>query len=675
MAAPEQPDAGPARGTVELELELLDGHRRAIGARADRMFAGVLLCECLAAVAFALLAAVRGTSPAPWLAVAARGAAVVAAPIYAALRHPGRPVTRHAIAIGQGLAAGLLAHGPAGAPPGIRFVLLGSLLLVAGYRDAAALLVASAATVAGDLIGCDAAGCAAAALPYAGAVAIIDLLLLPAIRASQRDMAAAARKQAALEAGQAALEREVADRQRTERQLAVHYIVTRLLATSSTIGEVAPLLLETVGRDQGWDVGELWEVEETEPASERRLRCVEVWRAAGYDGDAYLAARRALRIGPEEGLPGRVWQRRLPLWAADMTDPGFPLDAFRTAPDLRAGFATPLRKGAEVIGVVAFYSRGVRPADDDHLSMVSALGGQIGQFMDRKRIEAGLRATHALLESHVAARTSELRETNQRLEEEIERRELAQRELRTAKDLADAANRAKSTFLASMSHELRTPLNAVIGFSELLEQEIFGALTDKQRSYVGNVLISGRHLLQLVNDVLDISKVEAGRMDLSCEWTPLGAIVDVVRSVLFALATKKGINLEVAVPSDLPDLYVDPGRMKQILYNLVANGIKFTPRGGTVRLAASVAPAGPDGAGRVVIDVADTGVGIAAEDLSRLFREFEQIPQAGGVRPEGTGLGLALTRRLVALHGGEVGVTSQVGRGSIFSVTLPLRRP
>jgi signal transduction histidine kinase len=299
--------------------------------------------------------------------------------------------------------------------------------------------------------------------------------------------------------------------------------------------------------------------------------------------------------------------------------------------------------------------------------MMSALAGQIGHFMDRKRVELGLRLAHAELESNVEKRTRQLRETNEKLQLEVTERERVQRELINAKELADAANHAKSSFLANMSHELRTPLNAVIGFSELLEQEIFGTLTDKQRSYVGNVLISGRHLLQLVNDILDISKVEAGRMDLVCEWTHLGSIVDVVRSVIQAQAAKKGINLEVSIDKSLPEIYLDPGRIKQVLYNLVSNGIKFTPRGGTVRLNAYRAD------DHVAIDVADTGVGISAENLPRLFHEFEQIPQARGVRPEGTGLGLALTKRLVALHGGEVSVESKVGQGSVFSVWLPWR--
>jgi len=238
-----------------------------------------------------------------------------------------------------------------------------------------------------------------------------------------------------------------------------------------------------------------------------------------------------------------------------------------------------------------------------------------------------------------------------------------------ARDAADAANRAKSSFLAAMSHELRTPLNAVIGFSELLEQEIFGSLNDKQRTYVGNVLVSGRHLLQLVNDVLDISKVEAGRMDLVYERTPIASIVDVVRGVIGGLALKRGIRLEVALPPGLPDVFIDPGRIKQVLYNLISNAIKFTPKGGVVRLTARA------DARSLTVSVSDTGIGIARADLPRLFREFEQLAQPNGTRPEGTGLGLALSRRLVELHGGRVEVESELGRGSTFSVHLPLRSP
>jgi signal transduction histidine kinase len=651
--------------------QIYEEFRQEICARTDRMFVWALLIEWAAAILAAGSASPRAILPMELWRAALLGGGSVCLPIYAAINHPGQKPTRRAVAIGQALISCVLLD-LSGGRPEMHFAVFGAMAFLAMYRDAEILIITTAMLAAEYIVG----GlfwpqavygvpvvARSAWLQYVPWMLIEDLLLILAISKSRQDLIGTARRQVVVENSRAALAREVTDRQRTERLLSIQYVITRLLATSSSLVEATPLLLGIVGKSHGWHLGELWEVDE----SGRHLRCVDIWKATDHVARAgFLEARRARTFAPEEGLAGRVWNRHLPLWVADMADPGFPLGAFKDADELRGAFAVPLRNGPNVIGVMAFYSREICEPNDDHLSMVSALGGQIGQFMDRKRIDQGLRVAHAELESNVEKRTWQLREINQKLQEEVEERERVQAELRRAKELADSANQAKSAFLANMSHELRTPLNAVIGFSELLEQELFGPLTDKQRSYVGNVLISGRHLLQLVNDILDISKVEAGRMDLACEWTPLGSIVDVVKTVIQTLANKKGINLEVAMPPFLPELYIDPGRMKQVLYNLVTNGIKFTPRGGTVRLSACLE------GDHVRIEVADTGVGIAPEHFSRLFREFEQIPQAGGLLPEGTGLGLALTRRLVTLHGGEVQVESKVGKGSIFSVKLPL---
>jgi|GEM_PF-973815 len=244
----------------------------------------------------------------------------------------------------------------------------------------------------------------------------------------------------------------------------------------------------------------------------------------------------------------------------------------------------------------------------------------------------------------------------------------ANRELEQAKERAEQESRFKSKFLASMSHELRTPLNAIIGFSELLEQEIFGPLTPRQKDYVLNVLVSGRHLLTLINDVLDLSKVEAGRMELSREWTPLALVVDAVQGVVHPLASKRNIQVSVTLPSALPDLYLDPVRIKQVLYNLLSNAIKFTPEGGTVALSARSLGT------HLEVSCRDSGIGIRPEDMSRLFREFEQIEPDGGVKPEGTGLGLSLSKRLVELHGGTIRAQSEPGVGSTFTFTLPMLR-
>jgi signal transduction histidine kinase len=667
---PPQPglqDAGAA--------EIFERYLGEIAERTDRLFFWILLAEWVAAILIVLRGPPAGSTDAAvpvWAAVLS-GGAIVSWPMYVARVSPGERTNRSQIAIAQAFMACLLilfSHGRSE----VQLAAIVSFVFVALYRDVRVLLLSTGIIAADHLLGAlfwsQALYGSHGAGPWVwvrhiGRLSVEDFLLVLAIHKSRQDLKRSAARTAAVESHQAVLEREVADRQRTEGLLSVQYSLTRLLASSSTLREAAPEILGIVGASHDWDFGELWEVDERE----QFLRCVEVWHAAGAALPPSLTSRRRVELRPEEELPGQVWNRHLPLWIADSAEERrTPLVSPTTEKvPCRGALAVPLRNGPDVVGVMAFYSARVRPADDEHLAMANALAGQIGQFMDRKRIELGLRLAHAELESSVEKRTKQLRETNEKLQGEVKERERVQRELIKAKELADAANHAKSAFLANMSHELRTPLNAVIGFSELLEQEIFGPLTGKQSSYVRNVLISGRHLLQLVNDILDISKVEAGRMDLVCEWTHLGAVVDVVKSVIQAQAAKKGINLEVSISDKLPSLYIDPGRIKQVLYNLVSNGIKFTPRGGTVRLTAYLED------DRIAIEVADTGVGIAAENLPRLFHEFEQIPQARGVRPEGTGLGLALTKRLVALHGGEVAVESKVGQGSIFSVWLPWR--
>ena len=244
--------------------------------------------------------------------------------------------------------------------------------------------------------------------------------------------------------------------------------------------------------------------------------------------------------------------------------------------------------------------------------------------------------------------------------------ESANRELELAKARAEQESRFKSKFLAGMSHELRTPLNAIIGFSELLEQQLFGPLTERQTRYVQNVLVSGRHLLTLVNDILDLSKVEAGRMELSREWTALPVLVEIVRGIIKPLADKHGVEVSVSLPPQLPDLYIDAVRIKQVLYNLLSNAVKFTPSGGSIELSAQCGPE------MLRLSCKDSGIGIPAEDMPRLFREFEQLEPVAGEKREGTGLGLALTKRLVELHGGTIDVISEVGKGSTFTFTLPL---
>jgi PAS domain S-box-containing protein len=231
----------------------------------------------------------------------------------------------------------------------------------------------------------------------------------------------------------------------------------------------------------------------------------------------------------------------------------------------------------------------------------------------------------------------------------------------------ERANHAKDRFLASMSHELRTPLNGIIGFTEFLVDGKPGPLNEKQKEYLGDVLLSGRHLLHLINDMLDLVKVQAGKVELAAEPFSLSAAIREVCIGVLPIAEGKNIEVNVGVAEGLDTVTLDRQRFNQILYNLLSNALKFTDPGGHVRIEAA-----PEGETRFRLTVTDDGIGIRAEDLGRLFTEFEQLDTGTARRFGGTGLGLALTRNLVSIHGGEIEVESEFGKGSSFIVRLPL---
>jgi signal transduction histidine kinase len=228
----------------------------------------------------------------------------------------------------------------------------------------------------------------------------------------------------------------------------------------------------------------------------------------------------------------------------------------------------------------------------------------------------------------------------------------------------EAASRHKSEFLANMSHELRTPLNAVIGFSEVLIQRMFGDLTDKQEEYLKDIFSSGQHLLSLINDILDLSKIEAGRMELAISEFDLPGAIENVLILMRERAGRRGVTLGRTVDERLGTIHADERKVKQVLLNLLSNALKFTPEGGRIDVRAGFRD------GVVEIAVTDTGIGIAPEDHETVFEEFRQVGAAShGV--EGTGLGLALSRKFVALHGGRIWVESAMGHGATFTFTLP----
>jgi signal transduction histidine kinase len=272
------------------------------------------------------------------------------------------------------------------------------------------------------------------------------------------------------------------------------------------------------------------------------------------------------------------------------------------------------------------------------------------------RVQAGDFApeTIALLQSF--ATQSALAIQNARLYRELEAKS---REL-------ESASRHKSEFLANMSHELRTPLNAIIGFSEVLAERMVGEVNDKQAEYLGDILESGRHLLNLINDILDLSKIEAGRMELDLGEVDLPGSIAGMLTLVRERAGRKSIALEADVAAAPATIRADERKVKQVLLNLLSNALKFTPEGGRIDVRTRLVD------GSVEVAVTDTGVGIAPEDQAAVFEEFRQVGSAEG-RSGGTGLGLAISRKFIELHGGTLGVHSELGKGSTFAFTLPLR--
>ena len=287
--------------------------------------------------------------------------------------------------------------------------------------------------------------------------------------------------------------------------------------------------------------------------------------------------------------------------------------------------------------------------------------GAVVEITERKQAEAGLLDAKENLEHKVIERTAELEAIQRELHAKNE--ELIKQNRRV-----EEANRLKSEFLANMSHELRTPLNAIIGFSELMHDGKVGPIASNHKEYLGDVLTSAQHLLHLINDVLDLAKVEAGKMEFHYAPMDLRKVIGEVCEILRTMTSRTRIQVAIDVDKDLSEVWGDASKLKQVLYNYLSNALKFSPEGGQVRVRAR-----REGRDAYRIEVADQGIGIKTEDIPRLFQEFQQLDLSASKKYQGTGLGLALTKRIIEAQGGCVGVESIRGHGSIFYAVLPLR--
>ena len=380
--------------------------------------------------------------------------------------------------------------------------------------------------------------------------------------------------------------------------------------------------------------------------------CLLALRQEGSDTFAIQAHRGivpealvGLRIRPGEGLGGRVIATGLPMMAGDYSteyvDSPF-LQIVREA-GIRSAVAVPLKFHAAVIGVLYVHSSVPGKFRDEDQQLLGALADQAAIAIENARLFEQVRRHAEELEAKVEARTRELQEANQRLED---------------------ASRHKSEFLANMSHELRTPLNAIIGFTRLVMRRSQGVLPTKQYENLEKIVISADHLLGLINDILDLSKIEAGRMEVRLGSVDLGALVDgCLRTVEPTIKSERLRLLKVMDP-DLPTLWTDQDKLKQIVINLLSNAIKFT-EAGTITVTARAEN------GKMAIAVADTGIGIPQDALELIFEEFRQVDSSSTRKHGGTGLGLSISRHFARLLGGDIAVRSTLGVGSTFTVTLP----
>jgi GAF domain-containing protein len=365
------------------------------------------------------------------------------------------------------------------------------------------------------------------------------------------------------------------------------------------------------------------------------------------------------------------------IWEYDETREEFHLHATDKLPDelIEALRATPIKKGEGAVGRLAVTGEPVQIRD-------IADGGIYQSRVRDILVRLGYRSLLAvplLREDHLLGGLVVNRKSADEFAPEIiellktfaTQSALAIQNARLFREIGDKsrqleiASQHKSEFLANMSHELRTPLNAIIGFSEVLHERMFGEINDKQAEYLADILESGRHLLSLINDILDLSKIEAGRMELEPSEFDLPNAIENTLILVRERAQRRAITLGHNVDERLGTIRADERKVKQVLLNLLSNALKFTPEGGRVEVAAGVHD------GVTEISVTDTGVGIAPEDQEAVFEEFRQVGTASK-KVEGTGLGLAISRKFIELHGGKIWVTSQPGKGSTFTFTLPL---
>jgi len=372
-----------------------------------------------------------------------------------------------------------------------------------------------------------------------------------------------------------------------------------------------------------------------------------------------LDVREDIRLPKErmplgEGLNSWVIHHSEPLLIGSVADEKrIGVRAVADTKPTESWLGVPMIARDRVIGVISVESFKKNAFTNDDMLLLTAIANQAAVAIENAHLYKDLEGLTFALEQRVMERTNELRETNLRLL---------------------AADRSKNQFLANMSHELRTPLNSIIGFSSVLLENTRAAVPQRLYKFLENIHVAGNHLLELINDILDLSKIEAGKMELRTDEFDLRETIASVERVMKGFAAEAKVSITASIDPAVPRVRLDEGRLKQILFNLLSNAVKFSPDGGPVTIGVTSLPpaTSPLGVESVRIDVADRGIGIAPDELQRIFDEFYQTEEGRRARRGGTGLGLSLTRNFVELHHGRIDVRSEAGEGSCFSLYLPV---
>ncbi len=438
--------------------------------------------------------------------------------------------------------------------------------------------------------------------------------------------------------------RDITERRRSEQRQATQSSVALVLAAAATLAEAAPRILEAVGEGLNWDFGALW------GEGGGALHCVEVWHSSAAHLREFAAATRAITFLRGEGLPGRIWSDIAPVWIPDVTvDANFPRVAIAVGSRLHGAFGFPVRLGEKVLGVVEFFSRQIRQPDEELLEMFAGIGAQIGQFIERRRAEAELRALNLELETRVHDRTRELGEANVRLV--------------TALENEQEVGRLKSSFVSLVSHEFRTPLGIILSSSEILNRYCASLEEPERRKHLDAIKRAVLRMSSLMEEVLFFGRVEADKME--CVPAALD-LPDLCRRLCdeACSATSERCPIEWKEENALSGARGDEELVRHIISNLLSNAVKYSAKGSPVQFSTC-----RDGA-NAIIRVTDHGLGIPADAMPQLFTAFYRGSNVSG-RP-GTGLGLSIVKKCVDLHGGDIALESTEGVGTTARVRLPL---